>query len=239
MDTYRLQQLNAQLKGMPIEDAIPFILQNIQGKKVFSTSFGIEDQVLKHYIAPYSDEISAFTLDTGRQFNETYEVFQRTLDKYPSLKIETFFPDEKDIREYVHKDGINGFYNSIESRKECCRIRKVVPLQKAIKGASLWITGLRAQQSANRETMDYLEWDEANQLVKYNPLLDYTLDEVESVVNKYGIPINSLYARGYLSIGCAPCTRAITKDEDFRAGRWWWENGKKECGLHIHAAKNN
>ncbi|MEL1245430.1 phosphoadenylyl-sulfate reductase [Flavobacterium sp. DGU11] len=239
MDKERLQQLNIQLKGMAIEDAIPFVLKNINGRKVFSTSFGIEDQLLTYYIEPYADFVSVFTLDTGRQFNETYDVFQQTLEKYPSLKIETFFPDEKDIREYVHKDGINGFYNSIESRKECCRIRKVVPLQKAIAGAGLWITGLRAQQSANRETMEYLEWDEVNQLVKFNPLLHYTLDEVESEVKKFEIPVNSLYAKGYLSIGCAPCTRAITKDEDFRAGRWWWENGKKECGLHIHAAKNN
>ncbi|MCW4469027.1 phosphoadenylyl-sulfate reductase [Flavobacterium sp. MFBS3-15] len=238
MDTDQLHYLNSRLKGMALEEALPFVLENIAGKKVFSTSFGIEDQLLTHYIHPYAGFVSAFTLDTGRQFNETYEVFQKTHDKYPSLKIKTFFPDEKDIREYVAKDGINGFYNSIESRKECCRIRKVVPLKKALEGAGLWITGLRAEQSANRETMEYLEWDDANQLVKYNPLLHHTLEEVEELVKRHKIPLSTLYAKGYLSVGCAPCTRAISKGEDFRAGRWWWEGGKKECGLHIHAEKN-
>ncbi|MFL9844979.1 phosphoadenylyl-sulfate reductase [Flavobacterium rhizosphaerae] len=234
----KLSYLNAELKGMSLAESIPFVLKNFGGKKVFSTSFGIEDQVLTHYLAEYAQFISAFTLDTGRQFPETYEVFQRTQTKYPQLNIETFFPDPEDIKKYVSNAGVNGFYNSIENRKECCRIRKVVPLQKAIKGASLWITGLRAEQSDNRSDMQFLEWDEANGLVKFNPLLNYTLKETEAVVEAFNIPINSLYKQGYLSIGCAPCTRAISKGESFRAGRWWWENGKKECGLHIHSDKN-
>src|SRR5690606_31192700 len=147
-------------------------------------------------------------------------------------------PEEEDIMEYVANNGINGFYDSIEKRKSCCYIRKVKPLQKAIKGAGLWITGLRAEQSQNRENMEFLEWDEANQLVKYNPLLHYTLKQVEEEINEYKVPVNSLYKKGFLSIGCAPCTRVLTEGEDFRAGRWWWENGKKECGLHIHQDKN-
>jgi phosphoadenosine phosphosulfate reductase len=234
----KLKYLNDEVKGMPLEDAIPFILKNFEGRKVFSTSFGIEDQVLTHFIAPFSEFVSAFTLDTGRQFTETYEVFQRTQNKYSELTIETYFPEPDDINTYVKTDGINGFYNSVESRKECCRIRKVVPLQKAIKGASLWITGLRAEQSDNRESLQFLEWDEANQLVKFNPLLHYTLKEVEQIIDTYNIPLNSLYKKGYLSIGCAPCTRALLEGEPFRAGRWWWEDGKKECGLHIHTDKN-
>lgn len=234
----RLKYLNDAIKGMPLEESIPYILKNFEGKKVFSTSFGIEDQLLTHYIAPYGELVSAFTLDTGRQFPETYEVWQRTQNKYPQLIIDTYFPEQEDIDNYVKKQGINGFYNSVENRKECCRIRKVVPLQKAIKGADLWITGLRAEQSDNRESLEFLEWDEANQLVKFNPLLHYTLKEVEALINTYNIPLNSLYKKGYLSIGCAPCTRALMEGEPFRAGRWWWEDGKKECGLHIHTDKN-
>lgn len=238
MEKQKLQYLNKALEGMTLADAIIYVISNVEGRRVFSTSFGIEDQLITHFIMPYYDSINVFTLDTGRQFNETYEVFQRTLNKYPKLHIETFFPDEQDVRGYVKDHGINGFYNAIESRKACCNVRKVKPLQKAIAGAALWITGLRAEQSQNRETMQFLEWDEVNGLVKFNPLLHYTLKEVEKAINDYNIPINSLYKKGFLSIGCAPCTRALTEGEDFRAGRWWWENGKKECGLHIHSNKN-
>ena len=238
MEKQKLQYLNKALLDLPLTDALALVINAFEGKRVFSTSFGIEDQIITHFIAPYANDVEVFTLDTGRQFNETYEVFQRTLNKYPSLKIKTFVPDSEDIADYVNNHGVNGFYNSIESRKECCYIRKVKPLQKAIEGASLWITGLRAEQSQNREGMQFLEWDEANQLVKFNPLLNYTLKEVEQLADIHTIPLNSLYKKGYLSIGCAPCTRALAEGEDFRAGRWWWENGKKECGLHIHSDKN-
>lgn len=238
MEKKKLQYLNQVLKAMPPADALAYVIDAFEGRKVFSTSFGIEDQLLTHFIAPYADTVSVFTLDTGRQFNETYEVFQRTQNKYPQLNIQTFYPDEQDVDGYVQLHGINGFYNSIESRKECCNARKVKPLKRALAGASLWITGLRAEQSYNREEMEFLEWDEGNTLVKYNPLLHYTLAEVEDAVNKLNIPVNSLYKKGYLSIGCAPCTRALLEGESFRDGRWWWENGKKECGLHIHSDKN-
>ncbi|NDI97612.1 phosphoadenylyl-sulfate reductase [Flavobacterium sp. LaA7.5] len=238
MEASNLNYYNKAIADMAPAEAITFVLDAIQGKKVFSTSFGIEDQLLTHYIIPYINKVEVFTLDTGRQFNETYDVFQKTLDKYPSLAIKTYYPEETDVQQYVNNYGINGFYESIENRKKCCHIRKVKPLQRAIAGANLWITGLRAEQSANRESMQFLEWDEANQLIKFNPLLHYTLKEVETEVDLYKIPINSLYKRGYLSIGCAPCTRPLAEGEDFRAGRWWWENGKKECGLHIHSNKN-
>lgn len=238
MEKKKLQYLNEALEGLSLTDALNFVVGAFDGKKVFSTSFGIEDQLITHYIAPHAASVEVFTLDTGRQFNETYEVFQRTLTKYASVKIKTFYPAEQDIAGYVNDHGVNGFYNSVESRKECCRVRKVIPLQRAIKGASLWITGLRAEQSQNREDMQFLEWDEANQMVKFNPLLHYTLKEVEQLTDAHNIPVSSLYKKGYLSIGCAPCTRALLEGEDFRAGRWWWENGKKECGLHIHSDKN-
>ncbi len=238
MKKEKLQYLNNALEGLSLTDALALVIDAVEGRKVFSTSFGIEDQLLTHYIATHSGEVHFFTLDTGRQFNETYEVFERTQNKYPAVTIETFFPDKADVAAYVNGHGINGFYNSIDSRKACCNVRKVKPLQKAIAGAALWITGLRAEQSQNRESMQFLEWDEANGLVKFNPLLHYSLKEVEQLTKALNIPISSLYAKGYLSIGCAPCTRALLEGEDFRAGRWWWENGKKECGLHIHSDKN-
>lgn len=234
-----LSNYNSILEKLNLEESLSYVIDNIEGKKVFSTSFGIEDQLLTHFINLINKEVSVFTLDTGRQFNETYEVFDKTQNKYKNIDLKVYYPNEDQIQEYVKEEGINGFYNSVESRKKCCFVRKVVPLKRALEGADIWITGLRAEQSANRETMQFLEWDEDNKLIKFNPLLKYTLEEVEEVVNKYNIPINSLYKKGYLSIGCAPCTRAIEKGEDFRAGRWWWENGKKECGLHIHVDNNN
>lgn len=238
MDSDKIVRINKTLEDMPLADALSFVIENTEGRKVFSTSFGIEDQLITHFIAPLFDQVSVFTLDTGRQFNETYEVFHSTQKKYPLLKIKTYYPDERDIRNYVNDHGVNGFYDTIESRKACCHIRKVKPLQRAIEGAALWITGLRAEQSQNRQEMQFLEWDSANNVLKFNPLLHYSLTEVEQLIASYNIPVNSLYKNGFLSIGCAPCTRAIAPGEDFRAGRWWWENGKKECGLHIHSDKN-
>lgn len=235
----KLAAYNQQLEGLSLEESIIFVKDNFEGKKVFSTSFGIEDQVLTHYLYPEANDFSFFTLDTGRLFSETYEVFQKTLTKYKGLQIITYLPKEEDLQNYIDSDGINGFYDSVESRKRCCYVRKVVPLKRALEGVSVWVTGLRAEQSQNRETMAFLEWDEDNQLVKFNPLLHYSLTSIETIVDEKNIPINSLYKKGFLSIGCAPCTRALAEGEDFRAGRWWWENGKKECGLHIHMEKNN
>lgn len=235
----QLEDLNRKLQELDLEQSIAFVLERIAGKKVFSTSFGIEDQVLTHFLQKYANTITVFTLDTGRQFDETYEVFHKTQKKYPALTIETYTPEEKEIKKYINEYGINGFYDSIENRKACCAIRKVAPLSRALEGADLWITGLRSEQSANRESMAFLEWDEVNQLVKFNPLLAYSLPEIEALITSFNIPINNLYKKGFLSIGCAPCTRALLPGEDFRAGRWWWENGKKECGLHIHSDKNN
>lgn len=233
-----LEKYNTQLQGLTLEESIQFVVNNLNGKIKFSTSFGIEDQVLTHFLSLYHDKVEVFTLDTGRQFNETYEVFQKTQSKYPEIDIQVFYPEEKDIQNYISRDGINGFYNSIESRKQCCFVRKVKPLQRALQNTDVWITGLRVEQSQNRETMQFLEWDSDNNLIKFNPLLKFSLAKLEELVETNKIPINTLYKKGYLSIGCAPCTRAIDKNEDFRAGRWWWENGKKECGLHIHIDNN-
>lgn len=216
-----------------LEESLQFLSENFSEKIVFSTSFGIEDQVISHAIFSQKlPNIEVFTLDTGRLFPETYAVWDKTLLQY-NAPIRVFYPETNAVENYVNQNGINGFYQSVALRKECCHIRKVAPLQKALQGAKIWITGLRAQQSDNRNDLPLIEWDAVHQLYKYNPLLHWTTEEVLQYVKQNGVPYNTLQDKGYVSIGCAPCTRAIKPGEDFRAGRWWWEDlSKKECGLH-------
>jgi phosphoadenosine phosphosulfate reductase len=199
---------------------------------VFSTSFGIEDQVITHLLASAGASTTIFTLETGRLFPETYYVWNRTLERY-NLPIKAYYPNTKAVENMVTKKGPSSFYDSVENRKECCFIRKIEPLKRAIQGYDIWITGIRAEQSPNREDMDFIEWDEGNQIIKIHPLFHWTLAEVEHFLKQYNIPYNPLHDKGFPSIGCQPCTRAIAAGEDFRAGRWWWEDkSKKECGLH-------
>jgi len=199
---------------------------------VFSTSLGYEDQIITHFIFSEKLPIDVFTLDTGRIFPETYSVLNSTLDRYKQ-EIKVFYPNTELVQNLVTKKGPFSFYESSENRKECCYIRKVEPLKRALKGYTIWITGIRAEQSGNREGMSFTEWYEANQILKVHPLLNWTFDEVKEFIKKYNIPYNPLHDKGFVSIGCQPCTRAIKEGEDFRAGRWWWEdNSKKECGLH-------
>lgn len=215
----------------PIE-SLTLLANKYRDKIVFSTSLGYEDQVISHFIFSNQLPIEVFTLDTGRLFNETYSVLNSTLERYKT-PIKVFHPQIRNVEKLVSEKGPNSFYESIENRKECCYIRKVEPLKRALKGKSIWITGIRADQSDNRQGMQNLEWDEANQIIKFHPILSWTLEEVKAYINKHNIPYNSLHDKGFVSIGCAPCTRAIKEGEDFRAGRWWWEqNDKKECGLH-------
>lgn len=230
MNSNFLKQL-AQIENL--EEGLRFLSENVEDRIVFSTSFGIEDQVISHAIfSQQLKNIETFTLDTGRLFPETYAVWDKTLLQY-NQPIRVYYPDSDKLETYVNKNGINGFYNSVELRKECCHIRKVVPLQKALKGVKIWITGLRAQQSDNRNGLEIVQWDEQNQLYKYNPLLHWTTDEVVHYLKQKGVPYNTLHDQNFISIGCAPCTRAVKMGEDFRAGRWWWEDqSKKECGLH-------
>ncbi len=198
----------------------------------FSTSFSLEDQVISHAIFSQCLPIAVFTLDTGRMFPETYSVWSRTIERY-KVPIQAFYPDADVLEYFVSQHGPNSFYESVENRKQCCAIRKVDPLRRALKGMKLWITGIRSAHSPNRTDMKRIEWDETNRVFKYHPLLDWTDEQVRSYILKHGIPYNILHDRGFVSIGCAPCTRAIEPHEDFRAGRWWWEDeGKKECGLH-------
>lgn len=216
-----------------IEESLKNLSKQVSGKIVFSTSFGIEDQVLSHIIFQNKIEnIEVFTLDTGRLFPQTYAVWDKTLLQYKAT-IKAYYPSNEKIENYVNANGINAFYNSVELRKECCFIRKVEPLNRALKDASVWITGLRAEQSDNRSDLKKIEWDEERQLYKYNPLLDWTTEEVVNYLKQNGVPYNTLHDENFVSIGCAPCTRATQPGEDFRAGRWWWEDkSKKECGLH-------
>jgi phosphoadenosine phosphosulfate reductase len=221
------------VNGNNLEENLKAIADAFSEKIVFSTSFGIEDQVILHAIFSQKiKNIEVFTLDTGRLFPETYDLWDKTLSQY-NASIKAYYPNASRIEEYVQNNGINPFYTSVNLRKECCHIRKVEPLNRALSGAKIWITGLRAEQSDNRNGLNIIEWDEYFQIYKYNPLLHWTTSEVKEYIKKNGVPYNILHDKNFVSIGCAPCTRAIQEGEDFRDGRWWWENqSKKECGLH-------
>jgi len=201
-------------------------------KIVFTTSFGIEDQIIAHLIFSHRIGIKVATIDTGRLFKETYKTYVQTIEKYGE-RIVCYFPDRDDVEKLVTEKGPQSFYDSIENRRECCNIRKVRPLNRLLQGMDCWVTGIRADQSENRTSMQLFIWDEKNLILKYNPLLRWTFEECKDFVNKHDIPYNPLHDKGFVSIGCEPCTRAIMPGEDFRAGRWWWEDkSKKECGLH-------
>jgi phosphoadenosine phosphosulfate reductase len=225
------QETVQQVENADLVKALGTIAQLFPGCAVFSSSLGQEDQVITDAIFRNNIPISIFTIDTGRLFNETYELLEKTEARY-NAKIKVFFPNAVEVEEYVSTKGVNGFYESIDARKACCHIRKVEPLNRALKGARLWVTGLRAQQSAARKKMPILEWVEDRRIYKFNPLINWTYDEMMVYLHKHRVPYNTLHDKGFISIGCAPCTRAIEQGEDVRAGRWWWEMSKKECGLH-------
>jgi phosphoadenosine phosphosulfate reductase len=227
-----LQQIQGITTGLEPVEALAKLAELFTGEVIFSTSFGWEDQVISHMIFANNLPIKVFTLETGRLFRETYSVWAATMNRYQK-PIHAYYPNNELLEEMVSKKGPNSFYESVENRKECCGIRKIEPLKRALKGNKIWITGIRAEQSVNRHDMHDLEWDEQNQLVKFHPIFSWTLDEVKAYIKQYNIPYNSLHDKGFPSIGCMPCTRAVAEGEDFRAGRWWWEDqSKKECGLH-------
>jgi len=227
-----LESLHAAIEGKSETESLAILADLFPGEVVFSTSLGYEDQVITDFILKNNLNITIFTLDTGRLFAETYMTLQKTNNRYDT-KIKVYYPQTNAVEEMVSTKGPLSFYDSIENRKECCFIRKVEPLNRALKGAKIWVTGIRAEQSGNRHDMPKLEWDDAHQLVKFHPILHWSFDEVKTYVKSNGIPYNPLHDKGFVSIGCAPCTRAIQEGEDFRAGRWWWEDeSKKECGLH-------
>lgn len=227
-----LREIESLVSRKSILESLKILSQKFENQIVFSTSFGMEDQVITDFIFSNNLPIKVFTLDTGRQFQETYSTWNKTQMHY--LKhIDVYFPNTQSVETLLQKKGPNSFYDSIENRKECCHIRKVEPLNRALKNQKIWVTGIRAEQSANRTDMNNLEFDAAHDLVKFHPLFDWSFEEVKEYVSEKSIPYNPLHDHRFVSIGCAPCTRAVREGEDFRAGRWWWEDtSKKECGLH-------
>jgi len=202
-----------------------------------ASSYGAEDMVLMDLICKFAPEIEIFTLDTGRLPKETYEVMQAAKAHY-NREVKVFFPDAAEVEAFVTQKGPNAFYDSVELRKQCCRIRKVKPLKRALAGQKAWLTGMRRSQAVTRIELPVSEWDEAFGLQKFSPLTDWSNGDVWAYIKAFGVPYNKLHDQGVASIGCAPCTRAITAGEDIRAGRWWWENPEsKECGLHVKATK--
>jgi len=230
--------LDKRLAGLAtLEDRLQAITRAVKGRIAFSTSLGLEDQAILHAIATTGVPIDVFTLDTGRHFPETLETLEASEQRY-GIRIRVVAPDAKEVEELVARDGIFGFRLAVENRKACCEVRKVRPLKRALAGAAGWVTGLRRDQSAGRASVPFAAWDDEHQLVKLSPIADWTLDQLEAYVAANKVPVNPLHAKGFPSIGCQPCTRAIKPGEDIRAGRWWWENEDgKECGLHSRPGK--
>lgn len=225
--------LDRRLAGLAtLEERLLEIARSVKGRITFSTSLGLEDQAILHAIASSEAAIDVFTLDTGRHFPETLETLAASEQRY-GIRIRVVAPDAKEVEELVARDGIFGFRLAVENRKACCEVRKVRPLKRALAGAAGWITGLRRDQSAERAAVPFAAWDADHRLVKVNPIADWTLAQLEAYVAENKVPLNPLHAKGFPSIGCQPCTRAVLPGEDIRAGRWWWENEDgKECGLH-------
>ena len=230
--TDKISILNKTLKNATAEEILQKCADEFENKITFASSLGYEDQAITHIIATTKLNIPIFTLDTGRLFYETYDLIEKTESKY-KIHINTFFPNSDSVQSMVTEKGINLFYYSIENRKLCCFNRKIEPLHRALVGNKAWICGLRREQSVTRQNVEIIEWDENNQLIKINPLLNWTEKELLDYIKTNNIPYNTLHDKGFPSIGCAPCTRAISEGEDVRAGRWWWESpDTKECGLH-------
>ncbi len=231
-----IARLAADYGALDLADRLAAIRSAIAGRIVFTTSFGLEDQAIAHALFDRDLAIDVITLDTGRLFPETYAVWAETERRY-GRRIGVLVAEQRAVEALVARQGIDGFYASLEARIACCGARKVEPLGRALAGAEGWITGLRAEQSSGRAATPYAAVDAAHGVLKVNPLLDWTRERVADFVGGHHIPYNALHDRGFLSIGCAPCTRAVAAGEPERAGRWWWEQeDKKECGLHSHAA---
>jgi len=227
----QLTILETKLTNKTIVESLSFLAETFKGKVAFSTSLGQEDQVITDLIFKNNIDIQIFTLDTGRLFSQTYDLLDLTISKYKK-PIHIYFPESAEVENFVNTKGLNSFYESVTNRKECCAVRKINPLKRALQGVEIWVTGLRAEQSANRLEMKAVEWDNNFQLIKYNPLIDWSFEKTINYLKENKVPYNPLHEQGFVSIGCAPCTRATEPNEDIRAGRWWWESSQKECGLH-------
>ena len=229
----RIEELNVRARGLSADEIIKLAASEFGAKVNFASSLGEEDQVITDMIARVAPSVEIFTLDTGRLYQETYDLLAKTQKRYHNLRFKVYFPDAAAVEEMVQSKGINLFYESVENRKLCCGIRKVEPLKRALAQVDAWIVGLRKEQAVTRGDIQIFEWDAANGKVKVNPLADWTLQHVHDYIKEHKVDVNPLHAKGFISIGCAPCTRAVKPGEDIRAGRWWWENpDQKECGLH-------
>jgi phosphoadenosine phosphosulfate reductase len=228
-----IKEIRKRIEKKPLEDQLKTLADIFPDKVVFTSSFGIEDQVISHLIFENDIPVEVATLDTGRLFPQTYKVFNETIKRYRK-KISVYFPDHEDVENMVTEKGPFSFYHSRENRLECCRVRKLEPLNRALKGKECWISGIRSSQSNNRSQMDWIEFDEEKKLFKFYPLFSWSFEDVERFIKENNVPYNVLHDKGFVSIGCEPCTRAVEKGADFRSGRWWWEaGGLKECGLHM------
>lgn len=237
MKKEEINALNKRFSEAGIEEVLDYFLSEFKGRIALSSSLGAEDQVLTDMVVRIDPEVKIFTLDTGRMFPENYELIDKTNKAY-DLNMEICFPDYVEVEEMVNKKGINLFYESMENRKMCCHIRKIEPLKRALRDLDIWICGLRSDQSVTRINTHLLEWDEPNGLLKLNPLVNWTHEQVWEYIREKKVPYNKLHDKGFLSIGCQPCTRALQSGEDVRAGRWWWEKPEsKECGLHNRPEK--
>jgi phosphoadenosine phosphosulfate reductase len=229
----RIKGWNERFTGAPVEEVLTFFNEEFGSAICLSSSMGVEDQVLTDILVKINPEFKIFTLDTGRLFPETLNLIHETRKHYKA-NLEVYFPDYRKVQEMVNNKGINLFYDSVENRKQCCNIRKMEPLKRALSGMQAWITGIRKDQTINRFNTDLIEWDAGNGLVKINPLYRWSEKMVWDYIHTHHVPYNELHDKGFPSIGCQPCTRAVAQGEDARAGRWWWEDkGHKECGLHL------
>jgi len=228
----KVEELNKKFQNQSPQEILEYFIKNSDENIALSSSFGAEDQVITDMMLNIDKNANIFTLDTGRLPYETYNVMDSTNLKY-GIKVNVYFPNDNDIEDLYKTQGINGFYESIENRKACCYVRKIAPLKRALKGLDIWVTGLRASQSVTRVSMDVFEYDEGNDVIKFNPLIEWSEKDVWDYIKTNNVPYNKLHDQGYPSIGCAPCSRAVKEGEDVRSGRWWWENPEhKECGLH-------
>jgi len=228
----KIEKLNNQFENCTANEIIQNVITNFKNEICFATSLGAEDQVITEMIASTGTNIDIFTLDTGRLFQETYDLYDKTTSRY-KINIKILFPNNRDVEKMVNNYGANLFYKDIEKRILCCHVRKTEPLKRAIHGKKFWITGLRNEQSVSRINNKLFEFDEINNIIKINPLIHWSEREVWDYIKENDIPYNVLHDKGFSSIGCMPCTRAVLPGEDSRSGRWWWEDkGHKECGLH-------
>ncbi len=228
-----IQNLKQLLEDLNTHEILKVMLDRYGDKIALASSLGAEDQVLTDMILKIDKNANIFTLDTGRLPKETYALIEAVNQKY-NIKLKVFFPDTKAVENLVNQKGMFSFYESIKNRKECCYIRKIEPLKRALNGLEVWITGLRSAQSITRSDCEIVEFDEVNNLIKLNPLVNWSEDDVWEYIKRHNVPYNKLHDKSYPSIGCEPCTRAVENSLDIRAGRWWWEDPEhKECGLHI------